>query len=75
MHKYLILLASPCTALHSNFWKQCKPRGGTLALEIRKQCQTYSDDGVFRPHRRLGSSPFALAVISFSFRPCIADRA
>ena len=30
---------------------------------------------LFFPHRRFGSSPFALAAISFSFRPCMADSA
>lgn len=34
-----------------------------------------SPDGFLLPHRRFGSSPFALAVISFSFRPCMADKA
>ena len=29
----------------------------------------------FRPQRRFGSSPLALAVISFSFLPCIEDNA
>ena len=30
---------------------------------------------LFFPHRGFGVSPFALAAISFSLRPCMDDRA
>ena len=37
--------------------------------------QQMGSDAFFFPHRRFGASPFALAAISLSLRPCMADSA